>query len=122
MLHSEMVRVCMCVRIKTTTGYLTAHLHLLDDALLGLQHEVTVVRPRVGEVHMERGEHPEGLWVFSLQQLGHVEAVHHLALPSLLSLVDAVQKLHLQHTHAAQMPVLQLLQHESRMPAVETNL
>ncbi|KAG7242644.1 hypothetical protein INR49_020017 [Caranx melampygus] len=63
-------------------------------------HEITVVRPRVGEVHVERGECLEGLWVLSPQLLGHVEAVHHLALPSLHGLVDAVQELHLkQATH-----------------------
>lgn len=81
--------------IKTTCD-LKADLYLLYNAFLGLQHEVAVIRPCVGEVHLERGEHSEGLWVFSLQLLSHVEAVHHLALPSFHSLVDAVQKLHLQ--------------------------
>lgn len=81
---------------EETAGDPTAHLHLLNDAFLGLQHEVAVVRPCVGKVHVERGECPEGLRVFSLQLRGHVEAVHHLALPSFHSLVDAVQKLHLQ--------------------------
>ena len=81
----------------------TAHQHLLNDAFLGLQHEVAVVCPSVGEVYVQRGECPEGFWVFSLQLLSHVEAVHHLTLPSFHSLVDAVQKLHLHqpntHTH-----------------------
>lgn len=84
-------------------------LHLLYDAFLGLQHEVAVICPCVGEVHLERCERPEGLWVFSLQLLSHVEAVHYLALPSFHSLVDAVQKLHLQQpTHATEMLVLQV--------------
>ena len=78
---------------------LTAPLHSLDDAFLGLQHEVAVVRPLVGEVHLERGERLEGLGVFSLQLLGHVEAVHHLALPSFLGLADAVQNLDLHMPH-----------------------
>lgn len=59
---------------------------LLDDAFLGLQHEVTVVLPGVGEVHKGGGEDTEGLGVFFPQLLGHVEAVHHLALSSLRSL------------------------------------
>lgn len=77
-----------------------SHRYLLDDPILGLQHEVAVVRPGVGEVHTERGERPEGLRIFSLQLLGHVEAVHHLALPSFLCLVNAVQELHLQQAEA----------------------
>lgn len=72
---------------------------LLDDAFLGLQHEVAVVLPGVCEVHEGGGEGPEGLGVFFPQLLGHVETIHDLALPSLHSLSDAVQKLHLrQHT------------------------
>lgn len=84
--------LCSCVRINID---LTARQRLLDDAVLGLQHEVAVVRSGVDEVHVQRGERPESLWVFSPQLLGHVEAVHHLALASFHSLVDAVQKLHL---------------------------
>ena len=95
----------MCVFVyesKTTT----CRLHSLDDVVLGLQQEVAVVPPHVGEVHLGGGEDPVGLGVFSLQLLHHVEAVHHLALPPLHRLADAVHKLHLQesnthtHTHA----------------------
>lgn len=72
---------------------------LLNDAFLGLQHEVAVVLPGVCEVHEGGGEGPESLGVFFPQLLGHVETIHDLALPSLHSLGDAVQKLHLQqHT------------------------
>ena len=109
LLHTEIVNVYIW-ELKKKKG----PLHLLDDAFLGLQHEVAVVHPRVSEVNTERGECPEGLWVFSLQLLGHVEAVHDLTLASLHSLGDAVQKLHLPkhththtHTHAAQMLLLQ---------------
>ncbi len=80
---------------KNLAADLTSCLHLLNDEFLGLQQEVAVVRPLVGEVSTERAECPEGLWVFSLQLFGHVEAVHHLTLTSFLSLVDAVQNLHL---------------------------
>lgn len=94
------VCVCACTRVLIKTDHTwSGSLHLLDDAFLGLQHEVAVVHPRVGEVDVERGEYPEGLRVFSPQLLGHVEAVHHLALPSFHGLVDAVQELHLQRTH-----------------------
>lgn len=86
--------VCVCAGEKTSkkaqTDDLPDHLHLLNDAVLGLQHEVAVICPGVGEVHAQRGERLEGLWVFSLQLLSHVEAVHHFALPSFLSLVDAM--------------------------------
>lgn len=68
---------------------------LLDDAFLGLQHKVTVVLPGVREVHKGGREGPEGLGVFFPQLLSHVETVHDLALPSLCSLRDAVQELHL---------------------------
>lgn len=72
---------------------------LLDDAFLGLQHEVAVVLPGVREVHHGGGEGPEGLGVLLPQLLGHVETVHQLALPPLRSLGDAVQELHLRrHT------------------------
>lgn len=56
--------------------------HSLNDALLGLQPEVAVVRPDVGEVDAQRRERLVGLGVFFLQLLGHVEAVHHHALAS----------------------------------------
>lgn len=72
-----------------------ARLHSLDGECLGLQIEVAVVRPFVGVVDPQRSEHPEGLGVLSLQLLGHVETIHHLALPSFRSLHDAVEKLHL---------------------------
>ena len=92
------VCVCVCIYIYIYIYiYIFCQLHSLDDALLGLQQEVAVVHARVSEVHLERAEGPEGLGVLSLQLLGHVEAVHHLALPPLLRLGDAVQKLHLQH-------------------------
>ena len=74
--------------------------HSLDDAVLRIDPEVAVVLPHVGEVHPEGAECPEGLQVFSPQDLGHVEAVHHLALPPLLRLLDAVQKLDLMGSEA----------------------
>lgn len=55
----------VCVIIQNSSD-LAVRLHLLDDAFLGLQHEVAVVHPGVGEVDTERGECPEGLGVFSL--------------------------------------------------------
>lgn len=67
-----------------------ARLHSLDDAHLGLQPEVAVVHPNVGEVDTQRGERLVGLRVFFLQLLGHMEAVHHLALASFCRLFDAV--------------------------------
>lgn len=116
LLHTRRVNVSVPMGIKKQAGDRTGRLHLLDDAFLRLQHEVAVVHPCVGEVNEERGERPEGLWVFSLQLLGHVEAVHHLALPSFHSLVDAVQKLHLPqpttHTCSTNAPFTTLTAHK----------
>lgn len=80
---------------QSTESDSCARHHSLDGEYLGLQFEVTVVRPFVGVVDLQRSEHPEGLGVLSLQLLGHVETVDHLALPSFHSLSDAVEKLHL---------------------------
>lgn len=107
--------------MSTCVCDLTGRLHSLDDAFLGLQHEVAVVHPRVGEVHLERGEGVEGLGVFSLQLLGHVEAIHHLALPSVYCLVDAVEKLHL-HTCRTNARFYNLKGIKSKYQQVETNI
>lgn len=88
-------------------------LHSLDGSFLGLQHEVAVVRPRVGEVDIERGECLEGLGVFFPQQLGHVEtSTASLSPPSAACLMQCRHctyngKRHI-HTHIAQMLLLQL--------------
>ena len=76
----------------------------LDDVVLGMHPEVAVVLPHVREVHPEGAEGPEGLWVFSPQDLGHVEAIHHLALPPLLRLLDAMQELDLRGSETQTCP------------------
>lgn len=62
----------------------------LYNAVLGLYAEVAVVRADVCVVDVEGRQCVKCLWVLSPEQLGHVEAIHHLALATLLGLLQTV--------------------------------
>lgn len=86
--------VSMIIYVGTASLYI-----LLYNVVFGLHAEVAVISTAVCEIHPERREDVECLWIIRPELLCHMKPIHHFTLTTLLRLTDAMQKLHLQHIH-----------------------